>query len=158
MTRIFSAMTLLATCLVFSGTASAAKPVKRQVPQGANGGLVPGFAGNGAQAGGPFGAAGRVQRQPFAPRTMPTAFQSSSRYRPQLQYGLQYGLQTGLQYGRQHGLQTGLQYGLQTPYPSTVYGEIETENGMMSGKMANPANAFAPAGQYGFGPGAVYGW
>ena len=51
-----------------------------------------------------------------------------------------------------------MQYGLQVSHPATVYGEIETENGMMSGKMANPANALAPAGAYGFGPGALYRW
>jgi hypothetical protein len=164
MTRILSATVLLATSLVFSSAAWAAKPVQRPAPQGANGGLVPGFAGKGAQGAGPFGAAGRGHAQQFAPS------QTSSgvpQYRPQLQYGLQYGPQYGLQYGpqyglqypMQHGLQYGLQYGLQVPYPTTVYGEIETENGTISGMMGNPANSFAPAGSYGFGPGAtIYAW
>ena len=160
MTRIVAAMTLLVTSLSFSGTSLAAKPVKRPAAHGANGGLVPGFAGNEAQGVGPFGAASRVLHgQQFAPQTMPTTFNGAPRYRPQLQYGPQYGLQYGLQYGPQYGLQRGLQYGLQFPmqyglqvrFPSTVDGEIETENGMMSGRMGNPANSFAPAGAYGFG-------
>jgi hypothetical protein len=155
MTRIVAAMTLLVTSLSFSGAALAAKPVKRPAAHAANGGLVPGFAGNGAQGVGQFGAAGRVHGQQFAPQTMPTTFNGAPRYRPQLRYGPQYGLQYGLQHGPQYGLQYGLQYpmqyGLQVRFPSTVDGEIETENGMMSGRMGNPANAFAPAGAYGFG-------
>jgi hypothetical protein len=155
MTLLLPAMTLLATTFMFTGSAPAANPV---IANALKVGVAPkgqGFTRKGMQGVGLYGTAGRRQAQQFAPPTMPTTYYGASQYRPQLQYGLQYG---GLQYGLQYGLRYPMQYGLQVRHPLTIEGEIETENGTIGGVMGNPANSFAPAGAYGFGPGAIFGW
>jgi len=57
-------------------------------------------------------------------------------------------------------LQTNLQFPhLQVPYRTQGYVDIEYDDGTTgSVLMGNPANSFVPAGAFGFGPGAIYGW
>jgi hypothetical protein len=171
MTRFLLTLTALATTLTWAHSAWAEKPAARQPiafgPNGASGEKIQGFTRKGQEGIGLFGPAGRVS--PRAPQVQQPPVQSA---RSTLQRSAHRQANSQFFYAQQFGAAGAYippvytspfisrpQPRLQVPYPSQGFVDVVYDDGT-TGRvlMGNPANSFAPAGAFGFGPGAIYGW
>jgi hypothetical protein len=184
MTRFLLTLTALAATLLSVESTWAEKPAPRQPiaygPNGASGDKLPGFIQKGKEGLGLFGPAGRVVTP------LPTVTPAKARRPPAYQAPTQratirrssfqrsvipqpnFHLPAAQQFGAAGAFIPPVysspwaarpQARLQVPYPSQGFVDVEYDDGS-TGRvlMGNPANSFAPAGAFGFGPGAIYGW
>ena len=163
MTRMFLTLAAVAAFFTWSHAAEAQKPSGRSSGIFGKGEPVQGFTRNGEQGIGLFGPAGGARAQHSSTQRNRAQQYGARHYVAQQFGGPNFPGTSAFSVGYRPQLQTNLQYQLQVPYPSQQNGVSYSysEDGELQVRpviMGNPANSLVPAGAFGFGPGAIYGW